>query len=225
MRPGRRLSPRFFERSPVVVAPELLGCLLVRRLEDGTRLIGRLVEVEAYLGDGSDPSAHSHRGQTARNKSMFGPPGRLYAYRSYGIHTCVNVVCRPAGIGAGVLLRAAEPLSAESAMRGHRGLASDADRRLIASGPGRLAEAFGLGLEHDGTPLVGSPLAVHRPPAGSAPVEATAGPRIGIRLAADLPYRFHVTGDRYVSGPRSRPPAARPRAGSAAAARTARPGR
>ena len=89
---GRPLCRTFFDRPCLEVASELLGARLVRRLPDGARLVGRLVEVEAYLGDGSDPASHAHRGPTRRNRSMFGPPGRLYAYRSYGIHTCVNAV-------------------------------------------------------------------------------------------------------------------------------------
>ncbi len=146
MRPGPRLPNRFFARSPVEVSPELLGCWLSRTLHDGTRLLGRIVEVEAYLGDGSDPSSHAHPGPTPRNRSMFGPPGRLYAYLSYGVHVCANVVCEPAGSGAAILLRAVEPIGGEPTMRRLRGLADDADRRLVASGPGRLAQAFGLAL-------------------------------------------------------------------------------
>jgi len=201
MRPGRRLPARFFARSPVEIAPELLGCWLVRTVADGTRLVGRLVEVEAYTGDGSDPASHAHPGPTARNRSMFGPPGRLYAYLSYGIHTCVNVVCEPAGVGAGILLRAAEPLAGEARMRALRGLDTRADARLVASGPGRLAQAFALGLADDGRPLDGTELALHRPPAGSPTPRIVAGPRVGIRRAAELPWRFHVADSRCVSGP------------------------
>lgn len=202
MRPGRRLPARFFLRSPVEVAPELLGCLLVHTPPDGDRLVGRIVEVEAYLGDGTDPSAHCHAGPTPRNRSLFGPPGRLYAYRSYGIHTCVNVVCRPSGIGAGILLRAAEPIEGEAAMRRHRGLAADAPRTSIASGPGRLAQAFAIGLEQDGEAFDGQRLAIHRAPRGAEPGRVIAGPRIGIRRAMALPYRFHLADDPYVSGSR-----------------------
>jgi len=205
MRPGRRLPASFFRRSPVEVAPELLGCLLVHAPQGGIRLVGRIVEVEAYLGDGTDPSAHCHAGPTPRNQSLFGPPGRLYAYRSYGIHTCVNVVCQPAGVGAGILLRAAEPIEGESAMRRHRGLSADAPRKSIASGPGRLAQAFAIGLEQDGEAFDGTRLAIHRAPGGSGRQRVVAGPRIGIRRAVALPYRFHLADDPYVSGPRRGP--------------------
>jgi DNA-3-methyladenine glycosylase len=201
MRPGRRLPARFFARPALDVAPELLGCWLVRTLPDGERLAARIVEVEAYLGDGSDPSSHAHPGPTARNRSMFGPPGRLYAYLSYGIHTCINVVCDAEGVGAAVLLRAAEPLVGEATMRVHRGLGASADRRRVAGGPGCLARALGLGLEHDGLALDGAALGLHRPPAGTPAPRVVAGPRIGITRAVDLPYRFHVAGDRFVSGP------------------------
>jgi DNA-3-methyladenine glycosylase len=202
MRSGHRLTEDYFGRSPLEIAPELLGCVLVHELPDGVRLCGRIVEVEAYVGDGTDPSAHCHSGPTARNRSLFGPPGRLYAYRSYGIHICVNVVCQPDSIGAGILFRAVEPLEGEDRMRGHRGLDTDAPRRQIASGPGRLAEAFAIGLEHDGEPFDGRRLAIHRPAAGSPAAQVIAGPRIGIRRAQDLPYRFHLADDPFVSGPR-----------------------
>jgi len=204
VRPGPRLPNRFFARSPVEVSPELLGCWLSRTLHDGTRLLGRIVEVEAYLGDGSDPSSHAHPGPTPRNRSMFGPPGRLYAYLSYGVHVCANVVCEPAGSGAAILLRAVEPIGGEPTMRRLRGLADDADRRLVASGPGRLAQAFGLALEDDGTSLGTRDLSIHRPPAGSPAPGVTRGPRIGISRAVELPYRFFVEGDRFVSGPRTK---------------------
>lgn len=176
----------------------------MRTLQDGTQLVAEIVEVEAYLGDGTDAASHAHRGPTARNHHMFGPPGRLYAYLSYGIHTCVNVVCERDGVAAAVLLRAAEPLDGEDAMRRHRGLAANTDRRLLTSGPGRLAQALALTLEHDGIRLGGPSLALHRPRTGSAPPNVVAGPRIGISRAVDLPYRFHIAGNRFVSGPRTR---------------------
>jgi len=199
MRLGRRLPERFFARPALEVAPDLLGCLLVRSAPDGTRLVGRLVEVEAYLVDGTDASSHAHPGPTARNRSMFGPPGRLYAYLSYGIHTCVNVVCDRAGVGAAVLLRAVEPIAGEARMRDHRGLDVRGDRRLVASGPGRLAQAFALTLADDGLRLGGPALSIHRPAAGTPAPRIVAGPRIGITRAASLPYRFHVADDPFVS--------------------------
>jgi DNA-3-methyladenine glycosylase len=177
----------------------LIGCVLVRRLGNGTRLAARLVEVEAYLGDGSDPAAHSHGGPTERNRSMFGGAGRLYAYRSYGIHTCVNVVCGPSGSAAAVLLRAAVPLSGDDLMRRYRGLAPDADWRQIARGPGRLAQAFGLTLAHDGTSLAGGEIWLEQPAATTAAPSVVAGPRVGITKAADLPYRFCAANEPGVS--------------------------
>jgi DNA-3-methyladenine glycosylase len=188
------LAQAFYARDARTVAADLIGCRLVHRLPDGERLVLRLVEVEAYLGDGTDPASHAHRGPTARNRAMFGPPGRLYAYRSYGIHVCANVVCGPAGHGAAILLRAGEPLCGEARMRGLRGLDGAATarstRRAIASGPGRLAEALGLALSDDGQSLLRGRLTL-LPPANDAPrPRIEAGPRVGITQAADLPYRF-----------------------------------
>ena len=139
MRLGPPLKRAFFDRPGPEVARDLLGAVLVHRLGDGTRLAGRIVEVEAYIGDGSDPGSHSHRGPTPRNRSMFGPPGHLYAYRSYGVHTCANVVCEARGRGAAVLLRALEPCEGIERMRALRGLGARSPERAIASGPGRLA--------------------------------------------------------------------------------------
>jgi len=199
MRLGRRLPQSFFARPCLEVARDLVGCVLVRELEDGQELAGRLVEVEAYLGDGTDPSAHSHVGPTARNRSMFGPPGRLYSYRSYGIHTCVNLVCEPAGSAAAVLLRAVEPLSGIERMREQRGLSAMQEGPVIASGPGRLAQAFGLTLEDDGRSAVGQWLRVHAPAGKAARAVVVTGRRVGITKAADLPYRFFAKDDPWVS--------------------------
>ena len=138
---GARLTRAFFARPAGEVARDLVGAILLHRLPDGRRVGGRLVELEAYLGDGSDPAAHSHAGPTPRNQPMFGPPGRLYAYRSYGLHTCVNVVCERAGSGAAILLRALEPLEGIPEMRRHRGMGAKSDLE-IARGPGRLAQAL-----------------------------------------------------------------------------------
>lgn len=198
MKTGGRLDRAFFARPCLEVARDLPGKLLLHRLPDGTVVGGRLVEVEAYLGDGSDPAAHSHPGPTARNRTMFGPPGRLYAYRSYGIHVCVNVVCEPAGRGAAVLLRALEPLAGLDAMRALRGLPRDAGARALARGPGRLAQALGLELAHDGASLLRGALGLYRAASG-ATVRVAAGPRVGITKAAALPYRFWDDGSPWVS--------------------------
>ena len=187
------LAQAFYARDARAVAADLIGCRLVHRLPDGERLELRLVEVEAYLGDGSDPASHAHRGPTARNRAMFGPPGRLYAYRSYGIHVCVNVVCGPEGHGAAVLLRAGEPLCGEARMRANRGLAEDAAPaalRRVASGPGRLAAALGLDLAHDGQSLMRGRLTLLPAEPGAPPPRLETGPRVGITKAADRPYRF-----------------------------------
>jgi DNA-3-methyladenine glycosylase len=198
MRLGRPLARSFFGRPCLEVARDLVGCLLVRVRDDGDRLVGRLVEVEAYLGDGSDPASHSHRGPTPRNRSMFGAPGRIYTYRSYGIHICVNLVCEPEGSGAAVLLRALEPLEGKAAMRASRGLSPDQAERAIAAGPGRLAQAMDLDLSHDGMSAVRGALTV-RPAPGAPNGRVSCGPRIGISRAADLPYRFYLESSPWLS--------------------------
>ncbi len=198
MQVGARLRTAFFDRPCLEVARDLVGTILVHRLPNGTRLGGRLVEVEAYLGAGRDPASHAHRGRTARNASMFGPPGRLYAYRSYGIHTCLNLVCEAEGRAAAVLLRALEPLEGQERMRRLRGLAPGASLRLLARGPGRLAQALGVPLAMDGVALSRGPLALFAAADGQAPRLARSG-RTGIREAADLPYRFYVRDSPWVS--------------------------
>ncbi len=194
MRLGPRFHAAFFARSCLEVAPELVGATLIHRLADGVRLVGRIVEVEAYLGDGSDPASHSHRGKTLRNSVMFGPPGHLYAYRSYGIHTCANVVCKPRGQSAAVLFRALEPLEGVVRMRELRGLAPDAPAHAIASGPGRLTQALGVTLEHNGESLLRGALDLRRPAPGDPRLEVDTSPRIGIRRGVELPYRFTARG-------------------------------
>ncbi|MGH0037253.1 MAG: DNA-3-methyladenine glycosylase [Myxococcota bacterium] len=206
-----RLTRAFFDRPCLEVAPELVGCELVRRWPDGETSVGRIVEVEAYLGDGSDPGSHSHRGETPRNRSMFGPPGHLYAYRSYGIHVCVNLVCEPPGRAAGILLRALEPLGGVERMRRLRGLGASGREREIARGPGRLAQSLGLGLEHDGaSALGGGPLWLR---SARAPAAVVQGPRVGLGAGQELPYRFHLKDSPWVSP--WRPGGRKRRAGSA----------
>jgi len=195
---GERLGRDFFARPCLEVARELVGALLVHRLESGEVVGGRLVEVEAYLGDGSDPAAHSHPGPTPRNRTMFGPPGRLYAYRSYGIHVCVNVVCEPEGRGAAVLLRALEPLAGLDRMRARRGLAPGAPARELARGPGRLAQALAFELEHDGASALRGPIGFFRP-ADARAARIARSPRVGITKAAALPYRFFDDASPWVS--------------------------
>src|SRR5690606_4521668 len=194
------LAQDFYARDARLVAADLVGCRLVHRLPAGERLVLRLVAVEACLGDGSDPASHAHRGPTARNGSMFGPPGRLYAYLSHGIHVCANVVCDAEGIGAAVLLRAGEPVCGEARMRRHRGpVAQRGGRRVVASGPGRLAAALGLGLGDDGRSLLRGPLVILPRAEGEHALRIAAGPRVGITKAAELPYRYCDAGSDCVS--------------------------
>lgn len=207
---GKPLTQAFFARDSVVVAKELIGCRLVHRLPDGERLTVRLVEVEAYRGDGSDAASHAHSGPSDRNRTMFGPAGRLYVYRSYGIHTCVNVVCAGPGRAAAVLLRGAEPVEGLDRMRALRGLPADAGPRLLTRGPGRLGQALGLRLDQDGTTLLRAPLTLHPPEADSPLPLVESGPRVGITKAASLPFRFFEKGNLWVSPFRpGRTPAAR----------------
>ena len=199
MRLGPQFRRAFFERPCLEVAPELLGSTLVHRLPDGSRLAGRVVEVEAYLGDGSDPGSHTHRGPPPRNRAMFGPAGRLYVYRSYGIHLCANVVCERAGTGAAVLFRALEPVLSADRMRRLRGLAADAPDRDIASGPGKLTQALGIEIDDYGTNLLRGRLMLRQAAPGDGSIEVARSRRIGLSQGADLPFRFYVPGHPCVS--------------------------
>ncbi len=171
-----------------VVARVLVGATL---LVDGVG--GRIVETEAY--DQSDPAAHTFIGPTKRNAVMFGPPAHAYVYRSYGLHWCLNFVCREAGHGAGVLIRAIEPLEGLGRMRQRRGLE---EARLLCAGPGRVGEALGITQAHNGLSLGQAPFLVR---AASGPVDVVVGPRIGISKAAEMPLRFGLAGSGFVSRP------------------------
>src|SRR6266540_4110285 len=171
------LARDFLDRSVHVVAPELVGVTL---LVDGVG--GRIVEVEAY--DHEDPAAHGYRGRTERNASMFGPAGRAYVYRSYGVHWCLNFVCEGEGVASAVLIRALEPAQGVEEMRRRRGLD---DVRLLCAGPGRLCQALGITREHDGLPLDEPPFELV--PRRAEP-EIVTGPRIGISQAADRRWRY-----------------------------------
>ena len=177
------------------VAPALLGCLLVSDRPEG-RVAVRLTEVEAYSGEGVDPASHAHRGPTPRAEIMFGPPGRLYVYFSYGVHWCANVVVGPEGRGSAVLLRAGDVVVGEELARARRPAARAA--RDLARGPARLTQALAIGPDDRGLDLL-SPSAAVRLHRGPAPPTISAGPRIGISQATDLPWRFWATDAASVS--------------------------
>ncbi len=191
---GPRYSRAFFARPCLETAPELVGAYLVRTLANGEKLVGRISEVEAYLGDGSDPGAHSHRGPTPRNRVMFGPPGHLYVYLSYGIHTCANVVCEPEGNGAAILFRAIEPLQGIDHMRAHRGLAADAPAHSVANGPGKLCRALGITLNDYGCDVLRGAIELRKPRKRDRGLGVGVSRRVGLTEGAELRYRFFAEG-------------------------------
>lgn len=174
------------------VARQLIG---VTVLVDGVG--GRIVETEAY--DRLDPASHTYGGMTPRNAAMFGPPAHAYVYRSYGIHWCLNFVCREAGHGAGVLIRAIEPVAGLDAMRERRGVE---DARLLCSGPGKVCQALGVSHLHNRLALDAPPFMLL---AREEEVTVQAGSRIGISKAMETPWRFVLAGSRYLSKPMRAP--------------------
>ncbi|MFC0409148.1 DNA-3-methyladenine glycosylase [Roseomonas elaeocarpi] len=185
------LPPGFFAAPAPVLARQLIGA---RLLVDGVG--GTIVETEAY--DSTDPASHSFSGPTARNAAMFGPPGHAYVYRSYGMHWCLNLVCGPVAGGA-VLLRALVPEDGIPLMRERRGPVPDRD---LCRGPGRLCQALGVTVAHDGLPLDAPPFHLIPGPAeGMGEGAVVAGPRIGITRGADTPWRFSLRGSRFLSRP------------------------
>jgi DNA-3-methyladenine glycosylase len=187
-RQGKPLKRAFFARSVLDVAPDLIGATL---LVNGVG--GIIVEVEAYHH--TEPAAHSFRGPTPRNLVMFGPPGFLYVYRSYGIHWCMNMVCEKAGSASAVLIRALEPTHDLPAMRRRRGVT---DERALCSGPGKLTEALGVTHAHNGLALDAPPFAMF---ARKGDVEVLTGVRIGLTKAVDLPWRYGLKGSKFLSKP------------------------
>jgi DNA-3-methyladenine glycosylase len=211
-RGGSRPLPRsFFARDPLLVAPDLLGAILEHDV-DGVRVGVRLTEIEAYRGEGEDPASHSHRGPSARNAVMFGPPGHAYVYFTYGMHWCANVVCRPDGVSAGVLLRAGEVVTGLEWARARRPSArKDVD---LARGPARLANAVALSGADNGRDFCdGGGLRI----LAGAPVPSArlrSGPRVGVAAGAHSPWRWWLDGEPSVSvyrpaKPRRREPARR----------------
>lgn len=196
---ARGLGVEFFERSVHRVARDLLGCRLLRGDCGGT-----IVETESYEQD--DPACHAYVGLTKRTEVLFGPPGRAYVYLSYGIHSLLNAVAEPEGQAAAVLIRALEPTTGVDAMRERRGDRPDAE---LCSGPGKLTEALGIGLDANGADLMGGELLLLPREEGWCE-DVVASPRVGITKAAERPWRFSVAGSPFVSRPRP-PVAGRPR--------------
>lgn len=188
----RPLPRSFYDRDPLVVAPQLLNKLL--RCRDGRA--GRIVEVEAYRG-GDDPAAHSYRGKTARTEVMFGPPGHMYVYFTYGMHWCANAVCGPHGAGNAVLIRALQPVAGLDLMYAARPLAKN-DRQLC-NGPACLTQALSITKLHNGIDLVRGDICAlvdDSVPPPQQPVQTT---RIGLTKAVDYRWRWYLEGSRYVS--------------------------
>jgi DNA-3-methyladenine glycosylase len=187
---GERLDAAFFDRSVHTVARDLIGCRLFYEGRGGV-----IVEAESYERD--DPACHAYVGLTARTEVLFGPPGRAYVYLSYGIHSLLNFVAEPSGEAAAVLIRALEPTAGLEAMRARRGGRPD---RELCSGPGKLTEALGIGLDADGTDLERDPfLVLSRQESWAG--EIVTGTRVGISKAVERPWRFGVADSPFVSRP------------------------
>ena len=184
------MSRGFYARSVHAVARDLVGCV-VRHGEAA----GRIVETESYHE--SEPACHAYVGPTARTDTLFGPPGRAYVYRSYGIHALLNAVAEPEGVGAAVLIRALEPVAGIDLMRARRGLERE---EALCSGPGKLTQALGIGLELNGSSLEG-PIEVLPAGEGTPAPRLVCARRVGITKAAELPWRFCDADSRHVSRP------------------------
>lgn len=200
---SQRLPAAFFDRDPRRVARDLLGKVLVRR--EGRKLLAaRIVEVEAYLGEG-DPAAHAAAGRTPRNAVLFGPPGYAYIYFIYGNHYCLNVSCLPDGVAGGILFRALEPLAGIAEMARARGISIHGrrDLRNLTSGPGRLAQAFGITRQLDnGKDLTSLRSDLWLADDGHSPPRVLVTKRIGISKATQRPLRYLIAGNEFVSGPK-----------------------
>ena len=202
-REAKLLRRSFFNQDPRVVARELLGKLIVRR-EGRRQLAGRIVEVEAYLGAG-DLAAHAAAGHTARNAVLFGPPGHAYVYFIYGVHYCLNISCLPDGDAGCILIRALEPVSGMDAMAKARGLAdldltSTRELRKLASGPGKICEALGITRPRDNDKDMLSPASdLQVMSDGFRVPEVAVTQRIGITKSAEMPLRYVIAGNAFVS--------------------------
>jgi DNA-3-methyladenine glycosylase len=185
------LPAQFYARPVEQVAADLIGCVL-RHGEAA----GRIVEAEAYHQ--REPACHAYAGLTERTRVLFGEPGLVYVYRSYGIHACLNAVCESSGVGTAVLIRALEPTDGLDLMRSRRGLERPED---LCSGPGKLTQALGIWLDLTGTSLQNGPIRILPPAASAPPAEVAVGSRIGITRAVELPWRFCDAGSRCVSRP------------------------
>ncbi len=185
------LQAAFYDRPVLEVARDLIGCTVAYRGGAGV-----IVETEAYHE--SEPACHAFVGLTPRTRVLFGPPGRAYIYRSYGIHALLNAVCEPAGVGAAVLIRALEPLQGIEEMQDRRGVSREQD---LCSGPGKLAQALGIELSENDTDLSDGPIAICAARGHWRNHPVIAGERIGITRAVELPWRFCAVGNRHVSRP------------------------
>jgi DNA-3-methyladenine glycosylase len=181
------VGPEFYAREVCVVARALIGCVVHHGETSGV-----IVEAEAYHE--REPASHAYGGLTPRSSTLYGPPGVVYMYRSYGVHAMLNAVAEPDGVGAGVLIRALEPLEGIELMRERRGRAALWD---LCSGPGKLTQALDIGLQYNGGDLSAGPVTI-TPMIGPAP-EITVSRRIGITRAVELPWRYSVAGSRFVS--------------------------
>jgi len=183
----------FYDRPVLEVARDLVGCVVSHG-----QCSGVISETEAYHD--SEPACHAFVGLTPRTATLFGPPGLAYVYLSYGVHALLNAVCEPEGVGAAVLIRALQPLAGLEIMASRRGVAVERERELC-SGPGKLTQALGIGLAHNRCDLSLGPVVISARPARRGQPAIVAGRRIGITRAVDLPWRFCVTGSRYLSAP------------------------
>jgi DNA-3-methyladenine glycosylase len=185
------VNASFYARAVLEVARDLIGCVVAHE-----GCAGVIVETEAYHD--SEPACHAFVGLTPRTSTLFGPPGKAYVYRSYGIHALLNAVTEPEGVGAAVLIRALEPVDGIEWMRARRGVEPVS---ALCSGPGKLTQALGIGLEHNGVDLAQGPVVISERPAAWRGAQVSVDKRIGITKAAELPWRFCAAGSRFLSRP------------------------